>query len=807
MNIIQEDKGSLYFFPYKPYEAQKKFMTECEKGFDEKDTKVMLFESPTGTGKTLMMMSAALSYLNKIREKKEKHISSKKEKKEKEDDWLSAFDSNQPLVIESNTKNNKIKKSVDKVDYLLTKIKNDILSQKKRDKMIIYEDSNDNDNINDIQSNPNQIFICTRTHSQISQIISEIKKIQSHLNDKYKSPFNFSISFLASRKHLCINNRINFPNCSISSLNSRCKEMNEDKGTRCRFHLLENEKLLSEDTLNKVFDIEEIVNLSKEVSACPFYGLKRAILQSDIILLPYNNLLNKEIRSSLNIDIKDKIIFFDEAHNIIDSVLSVSHSEINREILVSFTFGLAIYYDKYSLKLKSSNNLNIRQLIKISEEIIKWIDNIEKNQNDNKRINLSDFVIDSGLTSFNLFKLVKFAEDSEIGDKIKWIYEKNIKENEETKKEIITKIVKQFLSQNIIFEESFDSLFHNYISNDTTHKIVIFLKGITNVDGDGIVIVNEKKIKFQMINPKREFASLVCEAKKIIFEGGTMQPFDDFFNLFSLQKNQIKVYEGDHIINPENIFPLSISNDIYNNNEPLSFTYEQINKKKNQLYCTLLRVIQSLLSILENQKHFPPCGIAVFFQSYDFINQIVNYNSQNKILSKENLFFEKSSIKENIFELYKNNIKEKNKNSILFAVIGGKLSEGINFSDNIARILIVVGMPYSNIKAIEIREKMKYYDDLYNHGKSTINGNEYYDNICMKNVNQTIGRCIRHYNDYSVVIMCDKRYQNEKIKKKLPKWFIKSGFPAIENKLQFDNYLSKIQGYLSSMHKIICNKI
>lgn len=804
MSIIQEDKGSLYFFPYEPYEAQKKFMIECEKGFHEKETKVMLLESPTGTGKTLMMMSAALSYLNKVREEKEKKISSKKEK---EDDWLSAFDSNQPLVIESNTKNNKTKKTVDRMDYLLTKIKNDILSQKKKDKMIIYEDSNDNDYINDIQSNPNQIFICTRTHSQISQIISEIKKIQSHLNSKYQTPFDFSISFLASRKHLCINKQMNSPNCSISSLNSRCKEMNENKETKCKFHLIENEKILSEDTLNKVFDIEEIINLSKEVSACPFFGLKRAILQSDIVLLPYNNILNKQIRTSLNIDIKDKIIFFDEAHNIIDSVLNISHSEINREILVSFAFGLAIYYDKYGLKLKSSNNLNIRQLIKLSEEIIKWIDNIEKNQSDNKRINLSDFVIDSGLNSFNIFKLVKFAEDSEIGDKIKWIYEKSIKEDEETKIEIISKIIKQNLSPNIKFEESLDSLFHKYVSNDTTHKMITFLKGITNVDGDGIVIASQNKIKFQMINPKREFAPLVSEAQKIIFAGGTMQPFDDFFNLFSLQKSQIKIYEGDHIINPQNIFPLSISNDIYNNNEPLSFTYDQINKKKKQLYSTLLRIIQSLFSILENQSFFPPCGFAVFFQSYDFINQIIKYNSENKILSKDNLFFEKSNTKENIFELYKNNIKEKNKNSILFAVIGGKLSEGINFSDNIARILLVVGMPYSNIKAVEIREKMKYYDDLNKQGKSTINGNEYYDNICMKNVNQTIGRCIRHYNDYSVVIMCDKRYQNDKIKKKLPKWFIKSGFPAIENKLQFDNYLSKIKNYLSSMHEIIRNKI
>ncbi len=44
--------------------------------------------------------------------------------------------------------------------------------------------------------------------------------------------------------------------------------------------------------------------------------------------------------------------------------------------------------------------------------------------------------------------------------------------------------------------------------------------------------------------------------------------------------------------------------------------------------------------------------------------------------------------------------------------MGGKLSEGINFSDDLARKLIVFGLPYPNIKGAEIVEQMKYYDDL-----------------------------------------------------------------------------------------------
>lgn len=116
------------------------------------------------------------------------------------------------------------------------------------------------------------------------------------------------------------------------------------------------------------------------------------------------------------------------------------------------------------------------------------------------------------------------------------------------------------------------------------------------------------------------------------------------------------------------------------------------------------------------------------------------------------------------------------------------MSEGINFSDHLARCVIVVGLPYPNRNDPVLQQKMNFLDNQeFDSSRETAQrmtvsssatslsslslGEAYYHQLCMRAVNQSIGRTIRHKDDFGVILLLDERYSTRPlVRELLPNW-------------------------------------
>ena len=217
------------------------------------------------------------------------------------------------------------------------------------------------------------------------------------------------------------------------------------------------------------------------------------------------------------------------------------------------------------------------------------------------------------------------------------------------------------------------------------------------------------------------------------------------------------------------------------NNVVFDFTYERRN---------VPTMIDALGSCLIKLCASIPDGIVVFFPSYRYLQDVIDRWQISttgadgtiwaRISKRKSIFMEskEGSAVENVLHEYSRAIDD-GKGGLLLSVIGGKMSEGINFSDKLGRGVVVVGLPFPNIQSAQWKAKLNYIEThaIKQGGKLTDGktaAREFYENTCMRAVNQSIGRAIRHQKDYASIILLDRRYQTPRIENKLPGW-IKQG--------------------------------
>ncbi len=164
-----------------------------------------------------------------------------------------------------------------------------------------------------------------------------------------------------------------------------------------------------------------------------------------------------------------------------------------------------------------------------------------------------------------------------------------------------------------------------------------------------------------------------------------------------------------------------------------------------------------------------PGNLAVFFTSYKLLSSVLSYLEHIR-LSKALLVEQRNMNKSEKEELFTRLERLKYlRGGILLGVLGGSMSEGVDYAENLLSSIIVVGLPLAP-PTLEVKTLRGYYSKKF--GKKR--GEEYgYLFPAMNKVRQAIGRCIRSETDRAVVVLMDERFAQQRYKRCLPpEWFI-----------------------------------
>lgn len=117
-------------------------------------------------------------------------------------------------------------------------------------------------------------------------------------------------------------------------------------------------------------------------------------------------------------------------------------------------------------------------------------------------------------------------------------------------------------------------------------------------------------------------------------------------------------------------------------------------------------------------------------------------------------------------------------------VCRGRISEGLDFSDNAARCVIIVGIPYPQMTDPRVILKKEFLDlkimrkrreahdtgALNNFQMMNLSGKDWYQQQATRAVNQAIGRVIRHVQDYGSILLFDSRYLWQSNRSQISGW-------------------------------------
>jgi DNA excision repair protein ERCC-2 len=550
-----------------------------------------------------------------------------------------------------------------------------------------------------------------------------------------------------------INSRIpaGIPNITLVDIIGRegmCEYVDRATGKcSCEGDMVEESRKARRSDLRKKLleqprHVDWIVKYGRAGKVCPWATARMAAGQADILVCDYNHVFVEGVREAslpaMGIELENSILIVDEAHNLPDRIRSGLERRVTDDVFRRALDNIEEYKGnlekmKSELDLPESGQLREakklqRQVKALRDPMINWLQERKmengKSKGDDIRVSTQDFLdVFSKATS-------GVIEDDDEDDVSR-----------------ILLMMRRLFSVTIDEEEDSD----DDEQNDCTRIAEMLEICIKYRNSPALSLVFDElmdmpRITCHLLDPSVVGQSVFESCRGSILMSGTLFPPEMYSEILGIpsKKSVCKVYSSD--------FPIE--------NRPVLIASD-VTSKFTERDRSMPIIGQHVRSVIENTNG----NVAIFAPSYSMLERVHsdfdNLGWSSKRILKEEQRMSKGRVEAMISTLYE---QKEMGGAVIFGVLNGKLSEGVDYSDNILDALVCIGLPLPPPSAKQ--------DALIDYFTKKFDRNRAWKYASLQpavnSVLQALGRPIRKKEDRAIIVLLEKRMLERRVSDCMP---------------------------------------
>ena len=606
-----------------------------------------------------------------------------------------------------------------------------------------------------------QIFFATRTHSQLSQVAAELKR----------TAYDPTMVILASRGHYCQHPGVTSLRMGPTVQEGCAKVRAEPAGCYLNRNVGAVVNLQTAGEL-LVHDIEDLVLVSRKKRACPYYATHHMLERSDIALCPYSYIIDPAIRKAMDIDLTGAVVIFDEAHNIEDEAREAASADVSLRSLTEA-------HMEFSAAAADGRHTEIFTGLRDALEVLMgWV----------QRAADSPRVLQTGFDQFEgVWKGAQVRQAlGEAGLSAEGVQDlqslltklRSVEEDKgadgaeaEPVAQLVSPLATSVLSGLLTVVELFHDEDGRRGGAAASGAHVLAVRRFKRLPSRGGQTQAgpawEVELCLWCLDPAVAFRLVSRQARTVLLTSGTLSPLDSFAS--ELDTPFQLSLEAPHVVDMEKRLWAATVPAVGACAVNASFKHANTFQFQDAIGQAVLAACRAV-----------PDGVLVFLPSYAMLEKLVaRWRSTGCLRDMKR---EKKQVLteprrsgdefEEVMDKYYRAV-DSGRGALLVAVCRGKVSEGVNFADAYARAVLIVGIPYPNFKDSKVTLKRTYNDNKQGPRTAAggvLSGDKWYSQQAFRALNQALGRCLRHRNDFGSVLLIDERFKNPRVQAGLSKW-------------------------------------